>query len=336
MAYNENVHIKCGYCGWVMRGTCSNIEAHECFRNYNEDLHLLQVDNDHVARMIPRNTYEENDISNTEVVPSKHRKYLGDTTNELLIELVQARPSLWNYTLPLQERTNIKKDALWAEISNEMGGGNMTIKWVKDHWKYLRDAYMKARKVSKQYVPSGSSTDSAKAIKKHSFRFFERMKFLEISVQTESTISSLPLSSTASSSSESLNVSVYSHNTHTPQQENIAPFRNENDMDLNTIVSPSSSPGAFHTTLNRTSMNAYVKPPVKRNLLASSSLPMRKAKSKPGSSYGIQSEPESEEVQFAILNALREKRVGSDAVDGILLRLGEGLHVAFHTGKGRN
>ncbi|KYN28036.1 hypothetical protein ALC57_02554 [Trachymyrmex cornetzi] len=64
--------------------------------------------------------------------------------------------------------------------------GDMTVKWVKEHWKYLRDAYMKARKVSRQYVPSGSSTDSAKAIKKHSFRFFERMKFLEISLQTES------------------------------------------------------------------------------------------------------------------------------------------------------
>ncbi|KYN22263.1 hypothetical protein ALC57_05348 [Trachymyrmex cornetzi] len=123
-----------------MRGTCSNIEAHECFRNYNEDLHLLQVDNDHMARMIPRNTYEENSTLNTEVVSSKYPKYSGDAANELLIELVQARPSLWNHTLPLQERTNIKKDALWAEISNEMGGGDMTVKWVKEHWKYLRDA----------------------------------------------------------------------------------------------------------------------------------------------------------------------------------------------------
>ncbi|KYN22264.1 PREDICTED: uncharacterized protein LOC108759256 [Trachymyrmex cornetzi] len=89
-------------------------------------------------------------------------------------------------------------------------------------------------------------------------------------------------------------------------------------MDLNTTILPSSSPCAFRTTLNKTSKNAYVKPPVKRSPLASNLSPMRKAKIPKVS-------PESEEVQYAILDALREEHVGSDAIKGILLRLGEGL-----------
>ncbi|EFN73586.1 hypothetical protein EAG_01908, partial [Camponotus floridanus] len=43
-------------------------------------------------------------------------------TDELPTELVFERSALWNYKIPLQDRTNLKKDALWLEISNRMGG----------------------------------------------------------------------------------------------------------------------------------------------------------------------------------------------------------------------
>lgn len=49
----------------------------------------------------------------------------SNDTNETLIELVFQRPALWNYKLPIQNRTNLKKDALWLEVSNGMGGGNL-------------------------------------------------------------------------------------------------------------------------------------------------------------------------------------------------------------------
>jgi len=63
--------------------------------------------------------------------------------------------------------------------------GNATIKWVKNRWKDLRDAYVKARKKFKPYVPSGSDTATAKNLRKISFRYFERMQFLEAALTTE-------------------------------------------------------------------------------------------------------------------------------------------------------
>lgn len=63
--------------------------------------------------------------------------------------------------------------------------GIVTVQWVKDHWKYLRDAYMKARKKIKSYIPSGSSAASAKRARQTSFRFYERMTFLETTLRTE-------------------------------------------------------------------------------------------------------------------------------------------------------
>lgn len=36
--------IKCGYCGWIMYGSCAEIEAHKCFESYDEELHVIVVD----------------------------------------------------------------------------------------------------------------------------------------------------------------------------------------------------------------------------------------------------------------------------------------------------
>lgn len=44
------------------------------------------------------------------------------TTDELFIDLVQDRKGLWNSRLPLKERTNLKRDSLWNEIVNTLGG----------------------------------------------------------------------------------------------------------------------------------------------------------------------------------------------------------------------
>lgn len=63
--------------------------------------------------------------------------------------------------------------------------GNATIKWVKNRWKDLRDAYIKAKKQVKAYVPSGSDIATAKKLKQPSFRFFECMQFLEVTLATE-------------------------------------------------------------------------------------------------------------------------------------------------------
>lgn len=46
----------------------------------------------------------------------------ADSLDELLIEAVKARKGLYDYRIPVNERTNLRKNALWAEVSNTLGG----------------------------------------------------------------------------------------------------------------------------------------------------------------------------------------------------------------------
>lgn len=45
-----------------------------------------------------------------------------DHRDEMLINLVQTKPALWNFQIPLSERTKAKKKALWKEVENMLGG----------------------------------------------------------------------------------------------------------------------------------------------------------------------------------------------------------------------
>lgn len=73
---------------------------------------------------VPRYGHKNLEINTADVVPVETK---SDDTDETLIELVFERPALWNHKLPLQDRTNLKKDALWLEVSNRMGGGDLVI-----------------------------------------------------------------------------------------------------------------------------------------------------------------------------------------------------------------
>lgn len=42
--------------------------------------------------------------------------------DELLIELVRTRRGLWDHSIPLTERTRLKKESLWQEIVNVFDG----------------------------------------------------------------------------------------------------------------------------------------------------------------------------------------------------------------------
>lgn len=44
------------------------------------------------------------------------------TTDELLIACVAQKPALYDHRLPVAERTLLKKNALWQEVCNMMGG----------------------------------------------------------------------------------------------------------------------------------------------------------------------------------------------------------------------
>ncbi|XP_018360030.1 PREDICTED: uncharacterized protein LOC108759203 [Trachymyrmex cornetzi] len=119
--------------------------------------------------------------------------------DEILIDLVHARRALWDYTIPVKNRTKLKKDALWQEIENILG--SLTVAMAKQKWKQLRDSYIKARKKMQGYVRSGSGAEAAHP-PKSSFSHYERMRFLDDTVSTVPTINSLqhllPSSSTSS------------------------------------------------------------------------------------------------------------------------------------------
>lgn len=42
--------------------------------------------------------------------------------DELLITCVAQKPALFDHRIPANERSNLKKNALWQEVSNLMGG----------------------------------------------------------------------------------------------------------------------------------------------------------------------------------------------------------------------
>ncbi|EZA47540.1 hypothetical protein X777_16209, partial [Ooceraea biroi] len=105
-----------------------------------------------------------------------------DVIDELLIGAVKARKGLYDYTLPASERSSLRKNALWAEVSNTIGGALSPDK-AKARWKYLRDNYAKARKKVKSYIPSGSAA-KANVLKKSNFRFYDVMTFLNDFLET--------------------------------------------------------------------------------------------------------------------------------------------------------
>ncbi|XP_018371506.1 PREDICTED: uncharacterized protein LOC108766603, partial [Trachymyrmex cornetzi] len=125
--------------------------------------------------------------------------YKYSNLDEILIDLVHARRALWDYTIPVKNRTKLKKDALWQEIENILG--SLTVAMAKQKWKQLRDSYIKARKKMQGYVRSGSGAEAAHP-PKNSFSHYERMRFLDDTVSTVPTINSLqhllPSSSTSS------------------------------------------------------------------------------------------------------------------------------------------
>ncbi|XP_048515904.1 uncharacterized protein LOC125502153 isoform X2 [Athalia rosae] len=106
--------VKCGYCGWLIQG-CANIVQRKSLEHY-DDSHFLRVDDNLVVTLINR----KDDA--TQVVVSQEVPDDSPDTDELLIQAVVARPALNNIKFPVRERTKLKKDALWLEISNILGG----------------------------------------------------------------------------------------------------------------------------------------------------------------------------------------------------------------------
>ncbi|XP_077265983.1 uncharacterized protein LOC143899515 [Temnothorax americanus] len=175
--------IKCGYCGFILRGSCGTILDHHCFSAYDENTEAINVDENAVATI--RKRHETENIPHT-----KERDVQSALTqDELLIELVRTRRPLWDHSIPLKDRTKLIKDNLWQEIVN-IFDGSLSMEEAKQKWKNLRDQYTKARKKMRGYVRSGSGAESGHPLRS-SFAHYEEMKFLDDTLQTAPTVSSI-------------------------------------------------------------------------------------------------------------------------------------------------
>ncbi|XP_071576223.1 uncharacterized protein [Temnothorax nylanderi] len=178
---------KCGYCGFIFRGSCGTILNHHCFSTYDENVDVINVDENAVVTMRKKHETED-DLQHLQegAAESTHSTV---TQNELLIELVRTRRSLWDHSIPTSERTKLKKDSQWQEIVNVFNG-SLSMGTVKQRWKQLRDSYIKARKKMRGYVRSGSGAESGHPLQS-SFAHYEEMRFLDDTIKTAPTVSSI-------------------------------------------------------------------------------------------------------------------------------------------------
>ncbi|KMQ85650.1 histone H3 [Lasius niger] len=131
----DQIRHKCGYCGWLFNFTTNFID-HNCFKYYTEEDHI-NVDENYVVTIVKNN-------------PTVDKK---EHLNELLIEAVRSKRSLYDFRVPASERSILRKNALWMEVSNILRG-SLSPEEAKARWKYLRDNYIKARRFGRTTVSS--------------------------------------------------------------------------------------------------------------------------------------------------------------------------------------
>lgn len=171
----DQIRHKCGYCGWLFSFTTNFID-HDCFKHYIEDVDHISVDENYVVTILKKNPT---------FIDGKRN------LDELLIEAVRSKPGLYDFRILTSERTTLRKNAMWVEVSNILQG-SLSPEEAKARWKYLRDNYIKAHKKVKAYIPSGSAATAANTItEKSKFQYYEIMRFLNDSLQTRLTVSSL-------------------------------------------------------------------------------------------------------------------------------------------------
>ncbi|XP_012253947.1 uncharacterized protein LOC125500922 [Athalia rosae] len=289
--------VKCGYCGWLIQG-CNNIIMHKCLEHYNEYIHYLKVDDNFVVTLIPRpdatqNAVSTQDPATTEIVSYRQTATEGvdndPNFDERLIDAVSERPALYNIRLPVKDRTKLKMQSLWLEVSNVLGG--TTPEDAKKRWQYLRDCYIKDKNKQLKYVPSGSAADPSK---KTSFRFYERMRFISDQLPNTESVSNLA-------------------EPQSPQDSGRFSLSPQGNVELRTVL-----PGPSSTS----STTSYTSIRPERHTTMSPTPPPRTPT--PGSKKR-KTDDSNASVRSALLTALQQPVPQPDAVDGILMRLGEGL-----------
>ncbi|XP_024871684.1 uncharacterized protein LOC112454480 isoform X2 [Temnothorax curvispinosus] len=265
-----------------------------------------------------------------------------DTLDELLIGAVKERRALYDYTIPASQRTNLRKNALWLEVSNLLGGA-LGPEEAKARWKYLRDNYAKARKKAKAYIPSGSAAKIG-GLKKSKFRFYDLMTFLNDFLETRQTVSSLPDVTESqvyatSTQYEDDSVASSSQFTDIPSQTAI---HTSPTMQTPIRVSPKTPISLSKYLVSpRISTEDSVSPEIPPALSKTSPIPATNSKrplqtadydlDKPPRQTAAKKKQKGEDLQTALIKALKEDdstvepAQTTDPLDGFLIRLGEGM-----------
>ncbi|KAM0734473.1 hypothetical protein ACS0PU_011944 [Formica fusca] len=222
----------------------TDLLQHSCFNEYNEAINTIIIDENNVVTIGNKPSIDVIDnLSQSEEAEI--------TTDELLIACVAQKPALYDHRLPLADRTLFKKNALWQEICNMMGG-IMDITTAKKRWKYLKDCYTKDKKKSNEYIPSGSA---ALSTRKNTFRFYEAMNFLSDCMETRQTVTTSPKISSVSSISPSLSSSPSSPlspiSLHIPSTSGL-------NVSKNRYTAPISPAGECSTSSSNSSSNFHL------------------------------------------------------------------------------
>ncbi|XP_018566617.1 uncharacterized protein LOC108907431 [Anoplophora glabripennis] len=181
------VNYKCGYCGWLLNNYCQNYWDHKCFTDFNERRHDLVSDPNNVLTVVEKPREMLNNCETECETDSQEELELGSNFDEAIIAMVAERRALYDFKLPLNQRTKAKKEDLWKEISNNLGG--VGILQIKQRWKYLRDSFVRAKKKVKEYRPSGSAGVLPVDPK---FKHYDLMQFLDDDAAHNKTYSSVP------------------------------------------------------------------------------------------------------------------------------------------------
>ncbi|XP_066586349.1 uncharacterized protein [Prorops nasuta] len=305
----DKIRHKCGYCGWLFKLT-ADFTDHKCFKNYKEEVDRIKIDENHVVTIIEHNPMAIDD----------NKEHL----NELLIEAVRSKRGLYDFRhIPASERTLLRKNALWMEVSN-MLRGSLSPSEAKLKWKYLRDNYIKARKKVNSYIPSGSAACANNMSCKPKFQYYELMRFLDDTLQTQPTVSSLTdineneVVAAPEIQNKCDNIASFST---TPQNSTAAVSKSSFALDCsNGLVQTQKSLKTLPLTSNTNRVPTRLRDTGSKELVQNS--------------FDISEQPVTKKkkndvaLQEALIEAIKsgnEPVEPIDPLDGFLVRLGEGM-----------
>ncbi|KAI4467940.1 forkhead box protein [Holotrichia oblita] len=159
----EENNYNCGYCKDII--SPKEIDTHNCFVGYNSEYYYMSYDENFAITMNLKSNTDDETQSTAESLD----------VDEMLISAVSVRPALYNYKLPLQERSAMSREQ------------------IPKRWKYLKDRYQKARRDIKKYCPSGSE---ASTVPKTAFKYYYMMNFLNETIDSPNTVTNLQIDDT--------------------------------------------------------------------------------------------------------------------------------------------